>query len=127
MSENNIVLIGGKEYVYPTWTMGPIQKIIPLSKELAELASDDITGQLRIMGKMLSIALIRDYPEVTEEFINNWLSMDEIDRISEMTVIQMDKMSKKKNMEMLIPETKTSTGEESTQESSLQQDGAGNT
>ncbi len=116
MSEVNKITIGGQEYIYPDWTLGPIQKIIPLSEELATLSPTDVPSQLKIMAKILSIALIRDYPQVTEEFVNNWLGMDEIDRVSEVTVIQMNKLSKKKNQEMSVQVTNQSTGEESTQE-----------
>lgn len=127
MIDDRTIAVGKKEYQYADWSVGVLRKVLPLFEVLAETSIVDVTEHLRINAQILSHAMMRDYPELTEDFINTWLTMDQSERASQLGTIQIDKFIKKNMPETLTQETSQSIGTESTQDLSPPQDGVGNT
>ncbi len=118
-----IVTIGGKEYNYPDWTFGVIQRMIKTSAMVSSGEMEEYTA----VPLVISYALIRDYNEVTPEFVDKWLSLDEAIVFNNIYAEQTGKLTKKKSQETLTQQTNPFTGEDFTPESSPLQDGLGNT
>lgn len=124
MNEDRKVFIGGKEYLYPDWTFKPIQRIMNLMREMSEADSND---RMDYVPRIISAALIRVYPELTPDFIGEWMLPEEAEVLDRIAAEQIEKITKKKIAEMSQPEMNQSTGEDSTPELSPSQDGLGNT
>lgn len=102
MIDGEKILIGGKEYVFPDLTLGVIQKIWPTRHVLSNPDHSDCLEQVT---KAFCLGLKRNYPDITEEFLNDNMAIDEIGYMSEILAKQFDKLAKKKNQETLAPMT----------------------
>ncbi len=113
MIDGEKITIGGKEYIFPDLTLGSIQKIWPTRNILS---NPDHPECLQNVTKAFCLGLKRNYPEITEDFINDNMMIDEIGSMSEILAKQFEKLAKKKNQETLVPTTNPLTGENSTPE-----------
>lgn len=113
MIDGEKILIGGKEYIFPDLTLGAIQKIWPTR---TILSNPDHPECLASVTKAFCIGLKRNYPEITEEYLNDNMAIDEIGYMSEILAKQFEKLAKKKNPETLVPTMNLLIGENFTQE-----------
>ncbi len=78
MSETQKIVIAGKEIaVYPA-NLGRVKKIIPIIRRLGEISdSQELTEQvLDDMLALLEIILSRNNPEITREFLDENLDLE---------------------------------------------------
>lgn len=118
MIEGPKVIINDKEYILADFNFKTIQKVFPY---IALLSKPTDPNYMEAVLKVITAALQRNYPDISEDFISENLQYTEIEAV--MNVLT-DQFTKKKTVKP--PTTNQSTGEIFTQVSSLPQDGPGN-
>ena len=70
MIDGEKIVIGGKEYIFPDLTLGAMQKIQPLMGASPE--------SLSALKTSFCLGLKRNYPDMTEEFLDDNATIEDI-------------------------------------------------
>ncbi len=124
MSELSALYVGGKEYFVNDLNLKAIQRIWPMMSVLSDPKNPDY---MSCLNKALGFALAKSNPDLTEEFLAENVSVEEIFTLGTFISEQLSKLTKKKNPATSVAMMSQSTGGISTPESLPQLDGAGNT
>ncbi len=102
MIDGEKIFIGGKEYIFPDLTLLTIQKIWPVRHILSDPNHPECLANI---VNAFCLGLKRNYPEITEDFLNDNMLIEEISGMSEVLKTQFDKLAKKKSQEIPTPPT----------------------
>jgi hypothetical protein len=88
MIEGTKVMLGETEYTIPPLTLKALRKLAPKLKDLAGLATDgsNILGaeqleQLGLVSELVHAALLRNYPEMTLDQVEELLDTKNLNRV----------------------------------------------
>lgn len=120
MFEGSPIVIGGKTYIFADINLKTIKRIFPCIEALSK--PTDSPAFLNAITTIVAAGLQRNYPEITEDMVDEQIAYYEIPDILEVITQQI---TKKKNQGTSTQTLSPSTGEISTQESLPPQDGPG--
>jgi hypothetical protein len=121
MIDGEKVIIGGKEYIFADLNFKAVKKVFPYIQLLNDPSN---AGYMDAVSKIVTIGLQRNYPDITEDFIDENLELAEMPDLMEIITKQL---TKKKNQAIPAQVTNPSIGENSILGSLPPQDGPGNT
>jgi hypothetical protein len=67
------IAMGGQDWIVPALTLGQLRRLMPKIKQLTHVGADMAPEQILIMTEVVAAALQRNYPDITEERVENEL------------------------------------------------------
>ncbi|HUN99574.1 MAG TPA: hypothetical protein VMU69_25485 [Bradyrhizobium sp.] len=69
------VMMGGQQWTVPPLTLGQLRRLMPKVRQLSDVTAQMGETQIAVLVEIVAAALQRNYPEMTEETVENLLDL----------------------------------------------------
>jgi hypothetical protein len=69
------VAMGGQEWMVPPLTLGQLRRLMPQVRQLTEIGASMGEEQIWVLVDIVTVALQRNYPDMTQDKVENLLDL----------------------------------------------------
>lgn len=69
------IQMGGQDWIVPPLTLGQLRRLMPKVRDMTQIGANMDEAQITTLVELVTAALIRNYPEVTEDRVENLLDL----------------------------------------------------